>query len=225
MDLNKKRVDYIELNKDFELLSTTVLHQLQLTEKIFNEGWDIKFEEEISKNEKIIASLEATFIEKLPLLLLLYTPKAKELRKLVSCHEVILFIEDISDNLLIIIEHLKQLDLSSSDFKDFKFLISKMFEILKNVMSSTAFSFYKDDKTQAVNVLEKENDIENISRELKENLIAAFQDIPLSGQELLNIVHLNKIAMIIEKITDQVLDIAKATIFVIDGGNIKHKNN
>lgn len=225
MDLNKKKIHYYsELNKDFELLSTKVIQQLYLVEQIFKDGWNTHFHEEASKNEEIIKGLERSFMEKNPILLLLYSPKAKELRKIISCNNVILFLEEISDNLMSIIKYLEQINLNSPDFNDFKTITTTMFHVLREIISATTYSFYKDDKNQALNILEKENEIQILAQELKDNLIASFQDIPLTGQELLNIVSLHKIGAIMKKTTNYALNIAKATIFVIDGINIKHQN-
>lgn len=222
MDLNKKRIHYEGLNKDFESLSTTVIQQLQLTVKIFEEGWNTEIEKEINRNEKNIAILEASFMERFPMFVLLFSPKAKELRKIISCHEVILYMEEISDNVLIIIEYLKKVNLNSSDFDDFKLLMIKMFQKLQFIISSTTYSFYREDYTQASNILEKENDIKKLSYELHDNLIAAFQDIPLSGQEMMDIISLNKIGLMMERITNYALNIAKATIFVEEGNKPKN---
>ncbi|MDR0427313.1 MAG: hypothetical protein LBH12_01785 [Dysgonamonadaceae bacterium] len=217
----KKKLHHQELNNDFEILSTSVLSQLKLTEDIFQKGWVKEAEKELTENAERIHSLGISFIKKLSTMVLLYSPRAKELRKVVSVHEVVLFLEKINQLLLNIVDLVKQIRLDESSEEDFLSLASKAFEILDRIANASSYSFYKGDKVQAYNILEEQGKIERITAEMKEHLIASFQDISLSGQNLLNVINMNNILYILNKINDYALDIAKETIFVMDGIHIR----
>lgn len=225
MNQNKKKLHFELLNTDFELLSTTVLQQLSITQDILNTGWQKDFEEKIIENEKLINSLDFSLMQILPTLIILYSPKAMDLRKIISLHEVIIYLEEVGNILMQIINLLKQTNLNLEDFQPLISFLNNMFETLKKIINSSTYSYYKEDKSEAHNILEKENNINSCTEELRNELIASFQEIPLSGQELINVIHLNTISYYIEKIKDNAINIAKGTIFVLEGTDLRHQNN
>jgi phosphate transport system protein len=224
MNVTIKNLQQEQLNKDLELISTIVLNQFNLTEELIHGGPQDGTLGQIAENKKTIDNLEVAILEKLSAMVISFAPKAMELREIISCHEIILFLERIGDLLVDIVNYLKKSDLSSPEYIDFKSQLEKIFDILKKTVSAGAFSFFRKDKSQAYQIIEKEHDIEKHTREIFENLIASFQEIPLTGQELVNIISLHSIAYILEKMKNNAINIAKSTIFVIDGINYRHQN-
>ncbi|MDR0865796.1 MAG: hypothetical protein LBO74_12825 [Candidatus Symbiothrix sp.] len=218
-----KKLQYEQLNKDFEFISTTVLYQFALIEELLENGWQETTYEQLILNEDKIDALETTLLEKIPSLLMLFAPRAAELRKTIAYQEIILELEHIGDFLMDIAEHLKKTDLKSSDYTGFKSTLKKILAQLKKTVNTAIFSFFRDDKMQAYQTIEKEHNIEILSREITENLVTAFLEIPLTGQDLLNIINLNTITYSLEKIRQDAISIAKSTIFVTEGIDIKHQ--
>jgi phosphate transport system protein len=98
-----------------------------------------------------------------------------------------------------------------------------MFAILKTIVHAVTFSFFKEDKTLAYPIIGKEDNIDALSHEISDNLTLVFQDIPLNEQDLQNMIKLNEMVFIMEKIKNIAISIAKSTIFVIEGLDIRHQ--
>ncbi|GHT64902.1 hypothetical protein AGMMS50239_23510 [Bacteroidia bacterium] len=221
--LGNKNREFAQISGDLQILSAKVIDQFTLTGTLFTNGWEDAFYEKILENEKSISYQKAILLEKIPRAAVLFSPKAADLRKLVSYHDVTLLIEEIDDFLISIVSFLKELNLSDSDYTDFKLTLKKMVRSLKDLANAAIFSFIREDKAETIRILGKNTDIEQLSTEITENIVASFQEIPLSGQQVLNIISLNKVAYILEKIKNCVLNIAKSTIYATEGTNIRHQ--
>ena len=224
MNTTIKSREYAQINKNLELLSTKVILQFDLAEKLLVNRWEEDIHKQIIENEKIIDTLDTQIIHELTDLVILFSPKAAELRKITSCIEVVVFLEQIGDFLLDIIQLTKEVDLHSSDYIDFKNTLRKMVIATGELVSTTAYSFFKDISREAFRVLRKDDNMEELSKEISENLITSFQEIDLTGQELLNIINLNNISYIFKRIKDNAINIAKATIFATEGVDVSHQN-
>ncbi|MDH8701002.1 phosphate uptake regulator [Dysgonomonadaceae bacterium PH5-43] len=220
----KKKSHFEELYHDFEQLSVALLKQLKLAQYVLENGWNQQTEEETEDNDIMINDLEVKITDIFPILITLYAPKAKELRNIISCHEATMFIEFIANISKSIIYDIKPLDFNTEELEELRNIISNIFTRLKEKVNAATYSYHKNDKEQAINILNSKNEVKELVLELKENIIASFQDIALSAQDLLTIITLNKIAQSLEKIDIHTLNIAKATIFAIDGINMRYKN-
>ena len=219
---NKDR-EFAQISNDLQILSAKAIDQFALTGTLLADGWEDALYEKILENEKNISCLKAVLLEKIPKTALLFSPKAADLRKLVSYHDVTLLIEEIDDFLLSIICSLKKSDFSDADYTDFKSTMKKMIHSLKESANTAIYSFIRENKAEASRILGKNTDIQQLSSEITGNIVASFQEIPLSGQQVLNIITLNKVVYILEKIENCVLNIAKSTIYATEGTNIRHQ--
>jgi phosphate transport system protein len=224
MNITLKKLQQTQLNKELELISTIVLNQFNLTEELINGQSHDDIYTKIAENKNKIDNLKVLITKKLSTMIILFTPKAVELREIISCHETILSLEQIDNLLVDIVNYLKKSDLNPPEYIGFKPHLKKIFASLKIIISASAFSFFRKDKSQAYQIIEKEYDIEKTSQEIYETIIAGFQEIPLSGQEIVNIIHLQAITYILEKIKDNAINIAKSTIFAIEGIDYKYQN-
>jgi phosphate uptake regulator len=221
--LGNKDREFAQISNNLQILSAKAIDQFALVETLLASGWEDALYEKILENEKAISSLEAGLLEKIPRTALLFSPKAIDLRKLVSCHEATLLIEEIKDFLSAIVCSLKKLNLSDPDYADFISTLKKMLHSLKESANAAIFSFIRENKAEALRILGKDTDIEQLSKEITGNIVASFQEIPMNGQQVLNIITLNKMAYIMEKIKSSVLNIVKLTIYVTDGTNLRHQ--
>jgi phosphate uptake regulator len=221
--LGNKDREFAQISNDLQILSAKVIDQFALAENLLVNGWEKALYEKILENEKSISYRKAMLLEKIPRTALLFSPKAIDLRKLVSCHDVTLLIEEIDDFMVCAVCSLKKLNLSDPDYADFKSTLKTMIHSLKESANAVIFSFIRENKAEALRILGKNTDIEQHSKEITENIVASFQEMPLSGQQVLNIITLNKIAYIMEKIGSSILNIAKSTIYATEGINLRHQ--
>lgn len=222
MSGNKDR-EFAQINTDLQILSAKVINLFMLTETLAANGWNDELSEKIPENEKSISCLKAELLEKIPRAALLFSPKAADLRKLVAYHDVTLLIEEIDDFLIAIVDSLKEINFSNPDYADFRTSMKKMLQSLRESANAAMYSFIWDSKPEALRILEKKTNIKQLATEITENIVASFQEIPLSGQQILDIITLNKMVYILEKIQSCVLNIAKSTVFAIEGTNLRHQ--
>jgi phosphate transport system protein len=217
--MNIKDQHYAQVNRDFQLLSETIMHQFTLVEKLTTLKWDLPSYEKTLVNEDSINKLKTKIMDKLPELVILFTPLATELRRIVSYHEAILYLEKIGNFLVNIVELTKTIDLSASDYKDFKATLNRMFVCSKEMVNVTTLSFFYENGAAAHQLIENDQPIDALERELSEHIALSFQEIPLNGQDLVNITGLNTIAYIIKLIKNDAVDMARSTIFIVEGSN------
>jgi phosphate uptake regulator len=204
------------------MISTAVIHQFMLIEELIDNGWQDSIYQKIAENEDIIDSIETDVMKKLPIIVALLAPKAGGLREVIASHETVLFLENIGDLLLDMAHHLQTIDFSIPDYEEFKSDFKKIVHLLKTIVNTVTFAFLQGDKLPAYSILGKEDEIEKLSQELSGNLVAVFQEIPLSGQEIQNIMNLNAMAFIMEKIKNIAINIAKSIIFAKEGTDMRH---
>ncbi|MDR1610647.1 MAG: hypothetical protein LBS08_03960 [Candidatus Symbiothrix sp.] len=221
--LGNKDREFAQINNDLQILSAKVIDQFALTETLLANGWEDALSEKFPENEKSISYLKAILLEKIPRTALLFSPKATDLRKLVACHDVTLLIEGIDDFLITIVSSFKEMNFNDSDYADFRVSMRKMLQSLKESANAAIYSFIRENKPEALRILGKDMNIKQLSVEITGNIVASFQEIPLSGQQVLDIITLNKMAYIIEKIKNCVLNIAKSTIYATEGTNLRHQ--
>ncbi|GHT62187.1 hypothetical protein FACS189451_05940 [Bacteroidia bacterium] len=221
--LGNKDREFAQISNDLQILSAKVIDQFALTEALLANEWEDALYQKIPENEKAISYLKATLLEKIPKSAVLFSPKAADFRKLVACHDVTLLIEEIDNFLLGIVYSLEKVNLSDADYADFKSTMQKMLHSLKKSANAAIYSFIRENKPEALRILGKATDIQQLSAEITDNIVVSFQEIPLSGQQVLDIITLNKTACILEKIESCILNIAKTTIYATEGTNLRHQ--
>lgn len=222
MVMDIKRILHTNLNNQFETIATTVMQQVTLMEDLIHKGWQDAVYDQMLKNEDTADDMETEVMQKLPVIVALLAPKGGGLRLIISSHEIVVFFENIGDLLMDMAEKWRTTDLSIPEYAEFQLDFQKMFLALKTILHAVTFSFVKEDKSPAYALLGKEDDITRLSHELSANLAAVFQDMPLTGQELMNVMNLNAIAYIMEKIKNIAINIAKSIIFAKEGTDMRH---
>jgi phosphate transport system protein len=221
--LGNKDREFTQISNDLQILSAKVIDQFTLTGALLESGWEDTLYGKIMENEKKISYAKAILLEKIPQTAVLFSPKATDLRKLVACHDVTLLIEEIDDFLLSIVCSLKKLNLSDADYSNFKWTMKNRLHSLKESANAAIYSFIRENASEALRMVGKDTGIQPFSTEITEDIVAFFQEIPLSGQQVLNIISLNKMAYILDKIESCIVNIAKSTIYATEGTNIRHQ--
>ena len=211
-----------KISAEQEKILHSVMHQFTLIEDLMNKGWQDDTYRQILQNEHRIDEVGTTFMSHFSLTAVLYAPRASNLRKMISSHEVVLMLEEIGDFLVNLTEQLQKVNLALPDYAEFQEAMQTMFHLLKNMLNAIVFSFFKGDKLFIFPVVEKGDDLTQSARTMAANLVAVFQEIPLTGQELQNVVSLHTIVFIMEKIKNLTIGIAKSTIFATEGTDIRH---
>jgi phosphate transport system protein len=222
IDTNRSRL-IASLDKKFQTLCEKVLQQLTFMDEILRKGMQDELYEKVTQLETDIDLLENE-IRADVVTQFLHSPKAMELRKLITCQDITNFLETIGDLLFNTISHpVKKIDTNLPEFEYFQVTLEKMLSYAKKMVSDAIFSFCCEDGAVAYKTIENDDVLDNLFVELSENVVLFFQDIPLNERELTNIININNIAYVIEQIGDIATHIAEASIYMLEGKDIRHR--
>lgn len=224
MTTNMKLKQLKILLNDFELLSKTALLQLQIAIKLLKDNTPGTLYEEAETNELIMDRLEIKIREEVVFAIFQFTPKAADLRKIITYQDITTNLERIGDMLLNIIHFAKETDLSYPRFEESRKQISDMLDIVGEMLKNSIFSFSNEDTAVAYDILEEDDKVDDLFRQIKISLQKTFANEKLSEDEIRNIMNVDTISHNLERIGDSTTNIAEATIYLIEGRDIRHGN-
>jgi phosphate transport system protein len=212
------------LDKKFQTLCEKVMQQLAITEEFFQKDLQESNIEKMIRNKDDINLLENE-IRVDVVTVLLSNPRAAVLRKLISYQDITNFLEAIGDLLMNAYSWpFKKIDFNLPEFDYFKVTLEKMLSFAKKMVSNAIFSFYYKDADTAYKTISDDNQLDDLFHEIFENIPLLLQDLPLNEQELSNIAGISNLAYIIEQIGNTSTHIAEASIYLIEGKDIRHKS-
>lgn len=220
--MNKDR-QFERLHTNFQSLSEKVMQQYNLLENLIKDSADKDILVQIENNENIMDILENEVRVEFINSLTLFTPRAKDLRKLVAYQDITNFLEKAGDLLLETSLFLAKIDFSLPDFENFLVSLGSLLDSSKNLLTSAIFSFYYEDKTAALRVISEKRKTEETYKDLEETIFANYQELPLTEQELRNIIYIHSIARILVQVSGLGINTAESAMYFIDGIDIRHK--
>ncbi len=212
------------LLNDFELLSKTALIQMQIATKLLEDNTIESLYEEAESNEIIMDRLEIKVREEVVFTIFQFNPIAADLRKIVTYQDITTNLERVGDMLLNIIHFLKKTDLSTPHFEGFKRLIAKMMKYSEEMLRNAVFSFSNEDARTAYQVIEEDDKVDELFRQISLTLQDTLSGKALDKHEIQSIIQINAISHNLERIGDSATNIAEATIYLTEGKDIRHGN-
>lgn len=212
------------LLNDFELLSKTTLLQLQIVSKLLEDNTIQSLYEEAEANELIIDRLEVKIREEVVFAIFQFTPKAADLRLIITYQDITHNLERVGDILLNIIHFLQKTDINKPEFGDEKTRIRKMFQYVNEMVCDSIFSFSNEDSHSAYKIIEKDDKVDKLFYEISECLETTFSGRSLTKDEIRTVINLNAMSYNLERVGDSATNIAEATIYLIEGKDIRHGN-
>lgn len=214
---------YLEqLESDFQLLSEIVLSQMSLTAEMLIEPATEEMKLQLKRNEKIIDSLDLTIKEKVINAIMLFTPRAGDLRKLMAYHDMTISMERVGDLIQNISESIAKTDFSIDGFETYKKNIQKMFDRTNTMLKNAVFAFTGINNEMAYTTIMMDDKVDKMDKKIERKLAENFADQTHNTQSLINIMNLNAISYHIERIGDKAVDIAESAIYLIEGKDIRH---
>lgn len=212
------------LLNDFELLSRTALTQLRIASKLMKDNTTETLYEEIETNENIIDRLEITIREEAVYAIFQFTPKASDLRLIITYQEITTNLERVGDMVLNIVHLLKEIHLDLPRFVEFKELLQKMLDYASDMIHHAISSFSNGDAQAAYGVIKKDDEVDELFFQINKLLETSLQGIALNRDEIANVIGINSISQNLERIGDSATNIAEATIYLTEGKDIRHGN-
>jgi Phosphate uptake regulator len=217
---------YNEIKQDLQLLAETLIKQYVLVEDLLINGWKEGNYKQFLDHEELINTLENSMLHKLSGIVIQFSPKGKDLRNIVYCHEVVIYVELVGNYLINIVNIIKEMGDQSADYKDYRMALLKYFERTKKMAQEACFSFNKEDAALANKIIQSypNKDDQNLKTNTINTILTDFEEIPLQRQELITIIAFDKCFSFMEKLNEIAINIAKSTIFASQG-DIKYNKN
>ncbi|MDD3738299.1 MAG: PhoU domain-containing protein [Lentimicrobiaceae bacterium] len=211
-----------QLESDFQLLTEIVLSQMDFVRHMLVEKPSKEINSQIKRNEKLIDSLDITIKEKVINAIMLFTPRAGDLRRLMAYHDMTISMERVGDLITNISASLQNTDFSIHGFKDYKKLVLKMYDRAFTMLKNSLFAFTDISDEAAYSTILMDDKVDKMERKIEKRLADDFGGKTHNSQALLNIMNLNAISYHIERIADKAVDISTSAIFLIEGKDIRH---
>jgi phosphate transport system protein len=224
--MKTKREEAInDILESFREMSDLVLAQLTQLEK-FMVTEDEAFRNEalgkIAENEKMIDNFEVIISDKFINSIVLYQPVASDIRKLVAVYRMTLNLERIGDLVLNITDSISAIK-ESEEYRAMTEVILNMLLSGVSMVEKSLISFINGDREYAVWTIKNDEVVDEMNRRL---LIGSIRkaDIKTRTREmLLSYMDLKSILTSIERIADHATNIAEASIYSLEGTDIRHK--
>jgi phosphate transport system protein len=220
----KKEQSIQDISRSFQEMADLVLEQLKILEKqIYS---DNKQEEEeyisrLKKNEKEIDRFEIILSEKSINAIVLYNPVASDIRRLMAVYRMALNLERIGDlvmNIAYTTQSLRKTD-----------AFITMTEMIRNMLASgmvmvekSLLSYVNNDIDFAVWTIKNDSVVDDMNQKLLKNTISKARISEKTRNMLLSYADLKNILTNIERIADHATNIAEASIYSMQGTDIRH---
>lgn len=220
----KREESVIEIINTFEEMADTVLAQLTLLEKYMarpDEAEGIQIISEIKENENKIDRYEVLVSEKFINLIILYQPVASDIRKIIAIDRMTINLERIGDRVMNIVHAITNI----KDSQEYKAMIDVLTVMLLSGISmveKALLSFINNDNEYAVWTIKNDEVVDDMNNKLLVNSISKAKVSDKTKEMLLSYVDLKDIITNLERIADHATNIAEASIYSIQGTDIRH---
>jgi len=220
----KKEQSIQEIMSNFQEMADLVLAQLNLIEKLMTgeDGNEIKdLIIKINQNEKKIDQYEIIVSDKFINAIVLYQPVASDIRKLVAVYRMILNLERIGD-LVMNISHTIEILRDSAEYKAMSGVILNMLMSGRMMVEKSLLSFVNSDPDYAIWTIKNDTIVDEMNQKLLRNSISKARMSAKTREMLLSYADLKNIITNIERIADHATNIAEATIYSLQGTDLRH---
>ena len=209
----------------FDDLSKVVLHQLDLLEKIINGGITAIPEDimkELNENEELIDKYEISISEEIIDTIVLQKPVASDLRQVMAIYQMVANLERIGDSVMNIIRYIPRIQ-DIEVYMKMSEVITNMFMASVSMVQKSILSFVESDKEEAIWTIKNDEVVDEMNHKLIRKAIKKNEFSDDTQQLLFTFIQMNSIISTIERIADHATNIAEASIYAIEGKDLRHK--
>jgi phosphate transport system protein len=206
-------------------MADTILGQLKLLEKVMadstGESEREKIIAEISENEDKIDKYEIIISDKFINSIVLYQPVASDIRRIVAIYRMTINLERIGDRVMNIVRSLVNIK-DKAEYKAMAEVISVMLVSGMTMVEKALLSFINSDNEYAVWTIKNDEIVDEMNHKLLTNSISKANVNERTREMLLSYIDLKDIITNLERIADHATNIAEASIYSIQGTDIRH---
>lgn len=220
----KREESILDIIASFEKMADIILAQLSLLEKYMAEKLESERQRialEIRENENEIDKYEVLISDKFINSIVLYQPVASDIRKIVAIYRMTINLERIGDRVMNILHSLENIK-NSVEYKAMSDVIMVMLVSGINMVEKSLLSFINNDNEYAVWTIKNDEIIDEMNHKLLLNSISKADVSEKTREMLLSYIDLKDIITNLERIADHATNIAEASIYSIQGTDIRH---
>jgi phosphate transport system protein len=209
----------------YEDMANLILRQLDLIEGVMSQGeTEVPSEiaKEIESNEKKINKLDVKIGEKIVNTIVLQKPVASDLRQMMAIYQMVGDLERIGDLVTNIAGSIPRIK-DEAVFERLSDVISSMLISSVNMVRKSILSFINNDKEYAIWTIKNDSVIDELNHKLIKKTVKKSK-LPKETQDmLLSFINISSIISNIERIADHATNVAEASIYSLEGTDIRHK--
>jgi phosphate transport system protein len=220
----KREESILDIIAAFEEMADIILSQLTLLEKYMagrNEQEQERIITEIKENELKIDKFEVLISDKFINSIVLYQPVASDIRKIVAIYRMTINLERIGDRVMNIVFAVGNIK-NSDEYKAMAEVINVMLVSGISMVEKSLLSFINNDNEYAIWTIKNDEIVDEMNHKLLINSISKANVNEKTREMLLSYVDLKDIIINIERIADHATNIAEASIYSIQGRDIRH---
>jgi phosphate transport system protein len=220
----KREESILDIIATFEEMADTILSQLKLLEKYMDEEREEEsavIKAEIEVNELRIDKYEVLMSEKFINFIILYQPVASDIRKAVAVSRMSINLERIGDRVINILNSIDNIK-DSAEYKAMVEVLNVMLLSGISMVEKSLLSFINNDNEYAVWTIKNDEVVDDMNNKLLINSISKAKVSDRTKEMLLSYIDLKNIITNLERIADHATNIAEASIYSIQGTDIRH---
>jgi phosphate transport system protein len=221
----KREESITDIVRNLEEMADLVLIQLTHLEKLMSldDLTEIRnIVSSIEENEKKIDEYEVIINEKFINSVVLFQPVASDVRKLIAVYRISINLERVGDLVMNIIHSLQSIK-QTAEYKTMANVILNMLLSGMSMVEKSLLSFINNDDSYAGWTIKNDEIVDEMNRKLLINSISKAKVTEKTREMLLSYVDLKNIITNIERIADHATNIAEASIYSMQGIDIRHK--
>jgi phosphate transport system protein len=220
----KKEQAINEIMTSFREMANLVLKQLTLLEKLMSTSDDKDFKEltgQMRDAENLLDNYEVVIGEQFTNTIVLYQPVASDVRRIVACYRMTVNLERIGDrimNLIRIVEAIR----NSTEYASIYSLVNNMLTSGTIMVEKALLSFINTDPDFAIWTIKNDTVVDEMNHKLLVSHINKSSLDDETRQLVLRYVEVKDMISNIERIADHATNIAEASIYSMQGTDIRH---
>jgi phosphate transport system protein len=176
---------------------------------------------EINSNETRIDRFEVLVSEKFINSIILYQPVASDIRKAVAVSRMSINLERIGDRVINILNSIDNIN-NSVEYRAMVEVLNVMLLSGISMVEKALISFINSDNEYAVWTIKNDEVVDEMNSKLLINSISKAKVSDKTKEMLLSYIDLKSIITNLERIADHATNIAEASIYSIQGTDIRH---
>ncbi len=226
--MNTKREQSItDIENRFEEMSDLVLAQLRHLEKLMSDPDNPEKEDIINRirqNEENIDRFEVVMSDQIVNSIVLYQPVASDIRKIIAIYRITINLERIGDLIMNILSSFESIK-NSEEFREMNAVILNMLLTGASMVEKSLLSFINSDTEYAVWTIKNDELVDEMNRKLLLNSIRNAKVSEKTKEMLSSYIDLKNIITNLERVADHATNIAEASIYSVQGTDIRHTGN